>query len=290
MKYPIKFKQKLEKFVRRICSEETKKLTEETKELKTTLSAVIEENKALKLSLMRLQMSIGQYMPLAQKKSSKVIYTCCTNLYDNVCPPPYVDYGYNYVLFTDNKQLLQKDFLGVWQIRPLVFSELDDTKNQRWHKTHPHVLFPEYDESVWIDANLHILSPYIFQEIQKRQNENIIIPVHFERDCIYDEIEKVNELKKENTENCNRIKDFLIHNSFPKHYGLNETNLIYRHHNDEKIISIMEDWWNFIRDYSKRDQLSLSYVLYKYGILPNKISCQNLRFLTEDFCFAPHLK
>ena len=93
----------------------------------------------------------------------------------------------------------------------------------------------------------------------------------------------MNILKKETRENADRMIDFLHKENFPESYGLNETNLIFRRHNDKEIISLMEDWWYFIENYTKRDQFSFSYVLWKHGLKPSDIALPNIRPLVNSF-------
>ena len=83
--------------------------------------------------------------------------------------------------------------------------------------------------------------------------------------------------------NCNSVLSFLKKKGMPRHYGLNETNVIYRKHTESSIINLMESWWNCIRDISKRDQLSFSYVLWKNGIPVKDISIPNARFNKGNF-------
>lgn len=52
---------------------------------------------------------------------------------------------------------------------------------------------------------------------------------------------------------------------FPEHYGLGENNILYRRHNEPALVRVMEDWWYFLENYSRRDQLSFVYVLWKNG-------------------------
>lgn len=221
-------------------------------------------------------------------KRSKVIYTCLTGDYDNLPTHEYINNEYDYVCFTDNKNLLSLENYGAWKIKPLVFDELDNVRNNRWHKTHPHILFPEYEWSVYVDSNISIKSDWLFTEIEGKKS-NIIIPIHFERNCIFSELDAVLEAGKENFENVQKMRDFLEKESFPREYGLNENNVIYRKHNNIDIIQIMEEWWGFISNYTKRDQLSLSYVLWKHNIRPIDISIHNLRNLINDVNFTDHL-
>lgn len=231
------------------------------------------------------------YMINYSNKKDKVIYTCFTGNYDSLQLQNYLDNSFDYVCFTDSSELLQYNNFGSWKIKPLSFSELDNTRNARWHKTHPHILFPDYSESIWIDGNINIISNYVFDEIQNRHNE-ILIPTHWKDNCIYKEIENVKNIivpsGGETIENVNKMLSFLNQNKFPANYGLNETNFIYRKHNTPEIITMMEEWWTFIKDFSKRDQLSLSYILWKHGINPNYIAIDNLRKRKDAVKFIQH--
>lgn len=222
---------------------------------------------------------------LEQRQNNKVVYTCLTGNYDALPLHSYLNFDWDYICFTDSTELLKAKQFGAWQIRPLVFEKLDNTKNSRWHKTHPHVLFPDYDESIWIDANIAIKSSWIFELVEKRKKtDKILIPIHYERDSIFSDIEYcVNILGKETRENADRIIDFLNKENFPADYGLNETNLIFRTHNNSEIIKLMDDWWYFIENYTKRDQFSFSYVLWKHGLSPQDIAIPNIRPLVNSF-------
>jgi len=53
--------------------------------------------------------------------------------------------------------------------------------------------------------------------------------------------------------------------AFPKNFGIGENNILFRKHNSEKGVKIMNDWWDELNSQTKRDQLSLAYVLWKNG-------------------------
>ncbi|MDE6571191.1 MAG: DUF616 domain-containing protein [Alphaproteobacteria bacterium] len=221
------------------------------------------------------------------KPKAGVVYTCITNGYDNLIQHTYTNQDWDYVCFTDNTKLLQRNRVGIWQIRPLAFSASDHTKNARWHKTHPHVLFPEYQASLWIDSNGDILTPHIF-DLATHKNQSLMIPYHFSRDCIFDEANAVVKYHKDSPENVNNVVYYLESNQMPRNYGLNETNIIFRRHHDPKIIHLMDSWWHHIENYSKRDQLSLSYVLWRAGIAVADISFPNARTDIQNFAFITH--
>ena len=219
--------------------------------------------------------------------SKKVVYTAIAGNSDLIpIVPDYVSKDWDYVCFTDNKTLLKLGQFGPWKIKPLQFSLLDDTKNARWHKTHPAELFPEYTESLWLDANINILTPYIFDFLKDTEKE-LLVPKHYCRRCVYQEIEVVNARGKEKTNVIENIENFLQQQGMPRNFGLNETNIIYRKHT-ANVKKLMDDWWFMIENYSKRDQLSFSYVLWKNSIDIRSITMPNARIDFKDFKMFTH--
>lgn len=217
---------------------------------------------------------------------NKVIYTCITGGYDSLVHHTCINFDYDYVCFTDSEQLLKNETRGVWKIKSLRYSALDNTRNARWHKTHPHILFPDYEESFWVDGNYGIKSSYIFSLIKK---EDIIrIPIHFSRTCTYQECQAVERLRLDTNEAVEQIMELLNKEKFPRNYGLNETNIIYRKHNNKTVIEMMEVWWDIIEKTSKRDQLSLSFVFWKFGVSPYSIALPNTRKDTGNYFVHRH--
>lgn len=198
----------------------------------------------------------------------KVIYTCITGEYDDACAHVYVDDTWQYVMFTDNQYLLSMDKYTHWTIRPLQYNESTNVKNARWHKINADLLFPEYDISLWIDGNIVIMRPEFFERLEKfiRRGDKICIPPHPERRCIFDEAEKIKELKIDNKNTVNQEMRRLKFSGYPRGNGLNETCVMLRRHNDTQIKRVQRKWWRMVRDYSKRDQLSYNWAAWKCGV------------------------
>ena len=218
----------------------------------------------------------------------KVIYTCISGKYDDLRQHTYVNLDYDYICFTDNEEMLKFKEIGFWKIRKMEYTKLNNTKNSRWHKTHPHILFPYYEESIWIDANINIVTGYLFDLITQENKYKIRIPLHDERNCIYQEINAVLKDRRDTKEAIGKIFELLKEKKFPKKYGLNETNIIYREHNNKDIIKIMDLWWEMIEHYSQRDQLSLSYILWEMGITPDDIGIPNARIDKVNYKHYDH--
>ena len=222
------------------------------------------------------------------RKNNRVVYTAIAGDSD-IMPivPDYIRDSWDYVCFTDNRTLIKMKRFGCWKILPLRYSQLDDTKNARWHKTHPIDLFPQYNESLWIDANINILTPYIFDLVENSESE-LLIPVHYCRKSVYQEAEIVEFLKKDSKKNVDDMVEVLKANNMPDNFGLNETNIIYRQHSSAKVKKLMDEWWFYIEKYSKRDQLSFSYILWKNDVEISKISIPNARIDVQNFKLYTH--
>ena len=244
-------------------------------------------NKAINIEQKPVVIKHPSVIPATGVKKG-VIYTCIAGEYDDLIQHTCINHNYDYVCFTDNNDMIEKKQIGVWQILPLVFNKLDNIKNARWHKVHPHVLFPNYEKSIWIDSNSDILTSKLFQLIENNVSKPLLVPLHFSRDCIYDECQACIMCEKESEQNANAMQAFLKSHNMPENYGLNETNILIRNHLNPQIIAIMEQWWDFIEKYSKRDQLSFSYVLYKNDITVPSISFENARLDFYNFDFVLH--
>jgi MoaA/NifB/PqqE/SkfB family radical SAM enzyme/mannose-6-phosphate isomerase-like protein (cupin superfamily) len=204
---------------------------------------------------------------IAVKNKKGVVYTCITGSYDALIKHTFVDHHWDYVCFTDDLSISNVDN-DSWQVRPLFFNKLDNARNQRWHKIHPHILFPEYKKSIWIDANINILDKDVFADIDRAMDDSCLISVapHPERNCIYDELIACVALGKDDEGVMRKQVDLIKSTDFPEKKGLFETNVIYRDHHRDRVIEIMTDWWWWIENYSRRDQLSLSYVLWQHKL------------------------
>ena len=228
------------------------------------------------------ELAISNYLldcaKFPQKK--KVIYSCISGGYDEIITDFYPHKDYDYILFTDNKKLLKQKHFLFWKIRPMKFTELDSVRNARWHKMHPHILFPDYEYSVWIDSNVQILGCEIYDYIDEQiiKNHNIATAIHPYRNCLYEEAQECIRQHKDNAELIRKQIDIISKEGFPKEMGLFETNIFYRKHKDKAVIELMSAWWRFINSLSRRDQLSFTYLLWKKGIECYSLGDKPLRF------------
>lgn len=221
------------------------------------------------------------------RKTKTVCYTYISSGYDDLLSHKYINPHWDYICFTNDKNLLKHKYIGIWRIKKSKQEKYDAKRNSGWHKTHPEITGKKYINSVWIDSNVNILTSYL-SDVIKKSNLPLLIPIHFKRNCIYDECEEVKKTNHDSPENVEKTYNFLISNNMPKNYGLNETNIVFRKHTDKTIQSINKLWWNYIKNYSKRDQLSFSYCLYKNNIKPSDIAINNTRTDIQNFFVYKH--
>lgn len=256
------------------------------KTIRYILSGYIFERKAILKSLLQP----NGFIP--SKNSYKLpriaVYTVSTGGYDQIREPKYVDEGIDYFVFTKSK--IKQN--SVWKVLDVgqECQNMTPLEQARFVKTHPHLYFKDYDISIFIDGNIQILKdikPLIFTMMDA--HKKIAIHRHNYRDCIFDEARIIWAQGRA------KIKDILSQvlcykrEGFPRHFGLFETNVIIRFHNDQKCIEVMETWWNEINNRTKRDQLSFTYALWKNGLSSNFVmSLGNCSRNSEYFSIVSH--
>lgn len=191
-----------------------------------------------------------------------VVYSVLVGDYDQIEQPMVVDDRFDYVLFTDN---VTSPTIGVWQLRTFPYSNSDLTRVSRYPKMHPESLLYGYKASLYHDANIQITDTRIYECVISAYSSGIDWAgvKHPLRDCIYDEAYQVYGLDKEDVifSWCH----YLRQERYPRHNGLFENAIIFRIHNDS-VRRIDEMWWQVVETYSRRDQLSLQYILWRNPI------------------------
>jgi hypothetical protein len=197
-----------------------------------------------------------------KKSPRRVVYTCITGNYDALREVVNPDKGVDYICFSDDISESQ-----TWKIKPIpkCLKYLDTTKIARCMKILPHLFLSEYDISVWVDGNIQVVGN-INQFIDKNLLNYFAIPKHPDRICVYDEANAVINLGKDNVDIVNsQIMEYMGKN-YPENNGMVQSGIMIRKHNDKRCIAISNLWWNEVRQFSKRDQLSFNYSIWKKNV------------------------
>lgn len=193
-----------------------------------------------------------------------VIYTAIVGGYDNVMQPKVVDSRFDYVLFSND---IKEKTIGVWQVHPIEYHNVDNTRISRYVKTHPEELLQGYEFSIWMDASMQICTSFVYERAIELYNGEIQISSmwHPVRKCIYEEAFAVVHGMVEHESVVVKWCHKLRRENYPQNNGLCETGFLYRIHTN-LVKKFNNLWWTCIDKYSRRDQLSFNYVLWKMGV------------------------
>ncbi|WP_075603539.1 glycosyltransferase domain-containing protein [Saccharicrinis aurantiacus] len=196
--------------------------------------------------------------------NKKVVYTCLVGAYD-ILEEPHIRDGWDYICFSNDYVASPE---SIWTILPIPSEYDDNVILSRYAKLLPHRVLSDFEYSVYIDANLSIVNELFFDQIDKliQSNTTIAIAKHTQRTCIYQEIEACYKLSKESYKNLSNWHKYLKGEQYPDKNGLHENNIIFRRHNDLRLIEMNEYWMLIFTKFVKRDQLSLEFVAWKYNI------------------------
>ena len=184
------------------------------------------------------------------------VYTAITNKKDTLKENQNTK-GAKFVAFTDFPFESK-----VWERRPVCNEYPDPVRNAKKHKILPHIYFPDAEYSLWIDGSITLKVP--LEELIHKflQNTDIAMFPHPYRDCLYDEAMACITFGLDDPDVIDsQINRYNLEGYLP-HRGLFEATVILRRHTNE-IRAFNETWWDEIQWGSKRDQISLPYVLYK---------------------------
>jgi len=221
--------------------------------------------------------------------NKNVFYTCITGKYEipfeNKCQKlP----DFDYICFADTD--IKSNF---WEIRPMPKTPegLSDVKKQRWVKINAHKVLPEYEFSVWVDGNIFMggdMSAFLKNTVFNFPY-SFFVGKHPERNCVYEEAKACINLKKDIKENINPQMEAYKKEGLPAHFALAQTCMLFRYHNREDCIKLMETWWAEMEKYGYRDQLSFPYAVWKNPDV--KIGWMDKRiFCSAFFRRIPHNK
>ena len=189
------------------------------------------------------------------------IFSSITANYDSVKIPEKLDPRFDYILFSDRPV----SGGGVWEVRPLTYREKDAGRTSRYVKMHPHVLLPEYEAAIWIDANIMILGDLkpMLDRFLASADPIGAIP-HPMRRNIYEELGAC-ILQKKDKPSIMRKQVARYRKEGFIHDDLIEANFLTFKLRDSRTQDFLDRWWIEMQNGSKRDQLAINYALRGAG-------------------------
>ena len=140
----------------------------------------------------------------------------------------------------------------------------------KWYKMQAHKIsfLKKYDFILWVDGSVKIKSKNMVSAFMNRAGGSICLFRHPWRQCIYKEAEAVKgKLHSINEPVVKQIQYYNDHR-YPKNNGL-YCGTVFGMYRSEKMNRIMDAWWDQVKRFSARDQLSLPYVMWRLKIRPS---------------------
>ncbi len=178
------------------------------------------------------------------------------------------------ICLTDNPDLKS----DVWQMQLVAPRFLaDPIRSARYLKIMGPSLFPNYEASLWIDNTVNITQPIDLLFDTFLNGVDFCLPFHSFRESVAAEFSAVDYAGYDDP---HRIYEQLIHYSQSRMDVMDEkpfwTAILLRKHTPP-VQDLMSRWWDHVLRYSRRDQLSLNYVMREVALEVNALNIDNLR-------------
>ena len=153
-----------------------------------------------------------------------------------------------------------------WTIRHLpALLPMDMSRSSRFPKICAHRVLPEYDVSLYIDTKVLLTAPpeTILDDLLIGQSGSMACFRHDQRSTIAEEVEAVIQGGLDQADMCRaQLADYAA-DGYLGATPLTWSGLLMRFHNREEVKSAMDMWIAHVLRYSRRDQLSFSYIAEK---------------------------
>lgn len=153
-----------------------------------------------------------------------------------------------------------------YQVKRRKLDHLPAVMRQRFIKICiPDEIFNNYEYSVYVDCKRPVAVDFEYLLNCLEPSSDIVLRRHGRRSCIYSEgnfcAEKYRKLRRD----ILRQLDFYSIGKYPRNNGLYRTGLLFRRHTKE-MKEFSKLWWEQIKKYSHRDQISFPYVVWKHNM------------------------
>lgn len=196
----------------------------------------------------------------------KVAYTQIMGDYDDLKDPKVVSDGWDYICFTNNPSIKS----NVWKVVQVDQDGLDDARLARkvWILNHQFV--GDYDLSLMVGGQIEIrcnLDKFVKYNLPKDDHIDMSLMKHPNRRGVYEEAIKIISKRLDDPEIVEKQINKYKKEGMPAKAGLVACGIIIRKHNRPNLEKHCELWWDMVKNWSKRDQLSFNYIHWKYNLI-----------------------
>jgi len=198
-----------------------------------------------------------------------VVYTVSIGPKDTLQPALFPERA-DYICFSDRPVEARG-----WQRRSLKDTGMGARRTSRLPKMQPNIYLPEYEISLYHDANFQLqVDPQTFCDTHLN-GVNLAMYRHPERDCLYDEAVICEGFKLDTPDRFHQQVEWCKAAGMPRHWGLFQGSVIARRHLEPEIIELGRVWRTEYTFGSCRDQISLAFAMWTteglYGVIPGKV-------------------
>ena len=191
-----------------------------------------------------------------------IVYTAIFGGYDDL-QPPLAPGDVKHVCFNDSGARVEG-----WEIRR-VAAPYGPARTARYYKLLPHESFTD-DITIWTDGRLRFKVPPQQIVDEWLGDADFALFKHPSRGCLYDEATRCIVKKKDAREKIEDQVESYRKAGMPEKFGLLETGVVIRR-NTQQMRELGHRWWREVERHSRRDQISLPYVLWQMQIWPKMI-------------------
>lgn len=220
------------------------------------------------------ELEIETYFPFMKKKQI-VAYTCIVGNYDKLKEPVSVSEKCDYYVISDERPPADSVFRYININDCISYHIQDKTKKNRYCKINAHKIFTQYKYSIYFDGSIRLKSNIVEKIDDLPPLTRIMALSSTQINCVYMEAMRAIELGRVNKEiTMKQVEKYWLE-GMPPNFGSVACGLLIREHNNPICKKIMEDWWQQVKQFSRKDQISFPYVIWKNKYLMSDIATVN---------------
>ena len=210
-------------------------------------------------------------------KNKICVYTCITGDYDDIKEIKNIEKGIDYYLFTNNKKISS----NTWKVVYIEDKELSNVLLARKTKILGNDIVNKYDVALWMDAAVEFTKDINdFIRTYLKSNYDFACFKHGIRSSILEEMDACLRFRKESIEKIDNLKSFYKKEKYNYDNGLIESTVYIKKPKNNEVKKTMDIWFDMVKNYTKRDQLSFNYAISKTNI---KINWINQKVFDNDW-------
>src|SRR2546423_2981249 len=236
-----------------------------------------------------MRISSRIFQQTRQRTSRKAVYTFIFGDYDLLKEPQVITPGWDYICFTDNPELRS----AVWDVRLSLRKrrdrQLDNKRFAMKHMIQFHRYLRDHDVSLSIGGQMTLNCNLDLFMAQYFPASADMMMCCWRNYCVYDDAEECRRRLADDPEVIDAHMQRYRAEGYEPGNGHYISGIIARRHDRANVRAVCDLWWEEYCRGSRRDQLSLSYALWKCPTLNiSALDYGEQFFVKRNFISYPH--